>query len=192
VPEGPLRRAVFLDRDGTLIEERGFPVRKEDIVPLPGVSRALAALGRDGWLRIVLTNQSAVARGLISEEELGELHADLAAKLARQGGAIDALYYCPHLPDGVARGYAHACTCRKPGRGLLDLALAEHPIDLAASAFIGDSPRDLYADVAGAGPRILLRSGHPLTETRGADHVADTLADAVTWLTGPRRPAPAP
>jgi histidinol-phosphate phosphatase family protein len=138
------------------------------------VSRALAALGRDGWLRIVLTNQSAIARGLISEEELGELHADLAAKLARQGGAIDALYYCPHLPDGVARGYAHACTCRKPGRGLLDLALAEHPSTSAASAFIGDSPRDLYADVAGAGPRILLRSGHPLTDTRGADHVADT------------------
>jgi len=192
VPEGPPRRAVFLDRDGTLIEERGFPVRRDDIVPLPGVSRALAELGRDGWLRIVLTNQSAIARGLLSEEELGRLHEDLAAKLARQGGAIDALYYCPHLPDGVARGYAHACACRKPGRGLLDLALAEHPIDLGASAFIGDSARDLYLDVAGAGPRILLRSGHPLTDTRGADHVADTLADAVAWLLNPRRPSSAP
>jgi D-glycero-D-manno-heptose 1,7-bisphosphate phosphatase len=189
VPEGPLRRAVFLDRDGTLIEERGFPVRREDIVPLPDVGRALAALGRAGWLRIVLTNQSAIARGLLSEEELGGLHEDLAAKLAQQGGAIDALYYCPHLPDGVARGYAHACACRKPGRGLLDLALAEHPIDLSRSAFIGDSPRDLYGDVDAAGPRILLRSGHPLTDTSGADHVADTLADAVEWLTSPQRNA---
>ena len=92
MPDRPLRRAVFLDRDGTLIEERGYPVRSQDIVPLPGVGRALAALGREGWLRVVLTNQSAVARGLLSEEELGRLHEDLAAKLARQGGAIDALY----------------------------------------------------------------------------------------------------
>ncbi|HZL98662.1 MAG TPA: D,D-heptose 1,7-bisphosphate phosphatase, partial [Planctomycetota bacterium] len=69
MPEPALRRAVFLDRDGTLIEERGYPARKQDIVPLPGVGRARAALGRDGWLRIVLTNQSAVARGLLSEEE---------------------------------------------------------------------------------------------------------------------------
>jgi len=182
VPEPARRRAVFLDRDGTLIEERGFPVRKQDIVLLPGVGRALAALGRDGWLRIVLTNQSAVARGLLTEEQLGELHADLAAKLAGRGGAIDALYYCPHLPDGVALGYSHACACRKPGTGLLDQALAEHPIDLSRSAFIGDSPRDLYAQVPGAGPRILLRSGHPLTDTTGADHVADTLAEAVAWL----------
>lgn len=182
MPEAPLRRAVFLDRDGTLIEERGYPVSRRDIVPLPGVSRALARLGRDGWLRIVLTNQSAVARGLLSEEELAQLHADLAVKLARHGGAIDALYYCPHLPDGVARGYSHVCECRKPGTGLLDLALAEHPVDLGRSAFIGDSLRDLYLGVPGAGPRILLRSGHPLGDTTGADHVADTLADAVDWL----------
>ncbi|HZL99922.1 MAG TPA: HAD hydrolase-like protein, partial [Planctomycetota bacterium] len=97
-------------------------------------------------------------------------------------GAIDALYYCPHLPDGVAAGYGHACACRKPGTGLLELALAEHPVDLARSAFIGDSPRDLYRGVPGAGPRILLRSGHALADTAGADHVADTLADAVEWL----------
>ena len=187
MPDRPLRRAVFLDRDGTLIEERGYPVRSQDIVPLPGVGRALAALGREGWLRVVLTNQSAVARGLLSEEELGRLHEDLVAKLARQGGAIDALYYCPHLPDGTARGYSHACACRKPATGLLDLALSEHPIDLASSAFIGDSPRDLFLAVRGAGPRILLRSGHPLTDTSGADHVADTLADAVEWLTSQRR-----
>lgn len=187
MPEGPLRPAVFLDRDGTLIEERGFPVRREDIVPLPGVGRALAALGRAGWLRIVLTNQSAVARGLLSEEELGRLHEDLAAKLARQGGAIDALYYCPHLPEGTAGGYAHACSCRKPAPGLLELALAEHPVDLSRSAFIGDSPRDLFPAVRGAGPRILLRSGHSLTDTTGADHVADTLVDAVDWLTSARR-----
>jgi D-glycero-D-manno-heptose 1,7-bisphosphate phosphatase len=176
------RPAVFLDRDGTLIEERGYPVRRQDIVPLPGVGPALGALGRDGWLRVVLTNQSAVARGLLSEEELAGLHEELASRLAAQGGAIDALYYCPHLPGGVARGYAFACRCRKPDTGLLEQALAEQPIDLSRSAFIGDSPRDLFLGVPGTGPRILVRSGHPLQDTAGADVVADTFADAVAWL----------
>jgi D-glycero-D-manno-heptose 1,7-bisphosphate phosphatase len=176
------RPAVFLDRDGTLIEERHYPVRREDIVLLPGVGRALGRLGRAGWLRIVLTNQSAVARGLLTEEELSVLHEDLAAKLALAGGAIDALYYCPHLPDGRAMGYAHACHCRKPSPGLLELALADHAIDLGRSAFIGDAPRDLFPSVEGAGPRILVRTGHPLEDTGGADHVADALEQAVEWL----------
>jgi D-glycero-D-manno-heptose 1,7-bisphosphate phosphatase len=177
-----LRPAVFLDRDGTLIEERGYPARPQDIVLLPGVGRALARLAEAGWLRIVLTNQSGVARGLFSEEELGRLNEDLFQKLARQGGAVDALYYCPHHPEGLAAAYAHACACRKPGRGLLDLALAEHPIDLARSAFVGDSPRDLFPDVAGAGPRILLRSGHAPPAQAKADYVAADLAEAVAWL----------
>lgn len=176
------RPAVFLDRDGTLIEERAYPATPADIVPLPGAGPALRRLGEAGWLRIVLTNQSGVARGLFDEEELGRLHDDLRHKLAESGGALDAIYYCPHHPEGRAAAYAHACACRKPARGLLDLALARHDIDLARSAFIGDSPRDLFADVPGAGPRILVRSGHPLPPGATADHVADNLAAAVDWL----------
>ena len=177
-----LRPAVFLDRDGTLIEERGYPSRSEDIVVLPGVGRALARLGEAGFLRIVLTNQSGVARGLFTEEELGRLHDELFRKLAEQGGNVDVLYYCPHHPEGKARAYAHACACRKPGRGLLDVALAEHAVDLSRSAFIGDSPRDLFQDVAGAGARILVRSGHALQEGAKADFVAMDLGEAVEWL----------
>lgn len=176
------RPAVFLDRDGTLIEERGYPTTTADIVPRPGVGAALARLGRAGYLRIVLTNQSAIARGLLTEEALDELHADLAARLAADGGAFDALYYCPHHPDGVAAAYTHACACRKPAPGLLELALAEHDVDLSRSAFVGDSPRDLFPDVPGAGPRILVRGGHPLRDVAAADHVADSLPDAVAWL----------
>jgi len=181
-----LRPAVFLDRDGTLIEEHGYPARPQDIVPLPGVGHALQRLHEAGWLRIVLTNQSGVARGLFSEAELSRLHEDLYRKLAQQGGAIDALYYCPHLPEGRAAAYAHACGCRKPARGLLDLALAEHPVDLSRSAFIGDSPRDLFADVPGAGPRILVRSGHAVPEGAKADFIAADLAEAVEWLLAQR------
>src|SRR5215470_9248444 len=151
------RPAVFLDRDGTLIEERGFPAREEDLVPLPGVGRALARLAEAGFLRLVLTNQSAIARGLYDEEHLERLHADLQRKLAAQGGAVDAIYYCPHHPEGKAVAYAFACTCRKPGRGLLDLAVREHDIDLARSVFIGDAPRDMFPDAGPARARILLR-----------------------------------
>ncbi len=176
------RPAVFLDRDGTLIEERAWPARTEDIVPLPGVGAALHRLSDAGWLRIVLTNQSGVARGLLTEEDLGKLHEELARKLGEQGGAIDAIYYCPHHPEGRAVAYRHACTCRKPARGLLELALAQHDIDLGCSAFIGDSPRDLFPDVPGAGPRILVRTGHPLPQDARADHVAADFPGAVEWL----------
>jgi D,D-heptose 1,7-bisphosphate phosphatase len=176
------RPAVFLDRDGTLIEERGFPAQEQDIVPLPGVSRALARLSESGFLRIVLTNQSAVARGLYDEERLEVLHEDLRDKLAAQGGGVDAIYYCPHHPDGKAVAYAFACTCRKPARGLLDLAVRELDLDVARSVFIGDAPRDMFPDAGPARARILLRSGHPLPADATADLIADDLSKAVDWL----------
>jgi D-glycero-D-manno-heptose 1,7-bisphosphate phosphatase len=185
------RPAVFLDRDGTLIEERGFPAQEQDIVPLPGVGAALARLREAGYLRVVLTNQSAIARGLYDEERLEALHADLQRKLGAQGGAVDAIYYCPHHPDGKAVAYAFACTCRKPARGLLDLALREQDVDLASSVFIGDAPRDMFPDAGPARARILLRSGHPLPEGATADHIADNLPAAVKWLLESRNGAAA-
>ena len=176
------RPAVFLDRDGTLIEERGYPAQEQDIVPLPGVGRALAKLGEAGFLRIVLTNQSGVARGLFDEEQLERLHADLQHKLEAHGGGLDAIYYCPHHPEGKAVAYGHACTCRKPGRGMLDLAIAEHDVDLARSVFIGDAPRDLFPDAGPVRARILVKSGHPLPEDAKADQVVADLPAAVEWL----------
>ncbi len=182
------RPAVFLDRDGTLIEERGYPTEPEDIVPVRGVGEALARLAAAGYLRIILTNQSAVARGMLSEEELADLHRDLGDKLAVVGGGFDALYYCPHHPDGIAMGYAVPCHCRKPDTGLLDLALGRHAIDLSRSAFIGDSLRDLFPSVEGVAARILVRTGHPLTDRGPADHVAPSVVEAIDWLLTKRRP----
>lgn len=175
------RPAVFLDRDGTLIEERHYPVRDEDLVLLPGVGPGLQRLASAGFLRIVVTNQSAVARGLVDEERLGRLHARLAAALAAAGGAWDALYYCPHHPEGTDLAYRFACGCRKPGRLLLDLAVAEHDIDLGRSVAIGDSPRDLFPGVE-LGTRILVESGHPLSDRSAADHVAPDLPAAIEWM----------
>lgn len=175
------RPAVFLDRDGTLIEERHYPVTPEDIVPLPGAAEALTRLGQAGFLRVVLTNQSAVARGLIDEERLARLHEVLADRLGASGARWDDLLYCPHHPDGVAVGYARACRCRKPAPGLLELAATRHDIDLGRSCAIGDSPRDLFPDVEGLGARILVLTGHAPADTSVADHVAPDIASAVDW-----------
>lgn len=178
------RPTVFLDRDGTLIEERSYPVTAEDLVVLPGVPEALARLEDAGYRLVVLTNQSAVARGMIDEETLGALHDGLLEELGAEGGTIDALYYAPHHPDGVAAAYRWDSPLRKPRTGMLELALHEHPTDLARSAFVGDAVRDLFVDVDGVGARVLVRSGHDLSpdDERLADHVADDLPAAVAWL----------
>ncbi len=176
------RAAVFLDRDGTLIEERDYPTRKEDIVLLPGVGEALHRLASLGFLRIVLTNQSAVARGMLSEEELAGLHEHMLRQLHVAGGDLDDIYYCPHHPEGSAAGYAFPCACRKPARGLLDLALTEHPVDLSRSIFIGDSPRDLFAQAGPVAGRLLVRTGKPIVDDSDADAVVPGLVEATEWI----------
>ena len=177
-----LRPAVFLDRDGTLIEERSYPTLPEDIVPLPGVGEALQRLASAGFLRIVLTNQSAVARGMLTEKGLAILHEGLVQQLSTHGGGLEAIYYCPHHPDGIAAGYNHVCSCRKPKRGLLDLAMREHSIDLSRSIFIGDSRRDLFLDAGPSAGRLLVETGHSLENCSGADAVVPSIVEAVDWV----------
>lgn len=178
------RPAIFIDRDGTLIEERAYPRRIEDVVAFPGVGRCLGRLRRAGYLCLLLTNQSAVARGMLSEEQLAELHEHLAGQLFDEGGALDAIYYCPHHPEGSAAAYARVCDCRKPAPGLLKLACNEHEIDLSRSVFVGDAPRDLFPGEASQAARVLVRSGHALPEgaERLADAVVDDFAAATNWI----------
>ena len=115
-----LRPAVFLDRDGTLNADRGYVCRPEDIRWLPGVAAALARLRWAGYLLIVVTNQSGIARGYYDEQTMQALHDWMGADLRAQGAHIDAFYHCPHHPD-----LSGACPCRKPAPGLL-LRAAEH------------------------------------------------------------------
>lgn len=178
------RPAVFLDRDGTLIEERSYPRTRADIVPFPGAGGALKRLREAGFLCIVLSNQSAVARGMLDEEELGELHDHLREQLASEGGQLDAIYYCPHHPEGSSPAYALRCECRKPKHGLFELACFEHAIDLSRSAFVGDAVRDLFHGVAPDALRILVRSGHglpPDAEAR-SDVIVDDVLQAVDLI----------
>jgi D-glycero-D-manno-heptose 1,7-bisphosphate phosphatase len=139
------RPALFIDRDGTLVHPRHYPSQPEDLLLYEGVGAAIAPLQRAGMLLVVITNQSGLARGLFDEAALDRMHAHLAAELAREGVRVDALYYCPHHPDGVIPALAIACDCRKPAPGMLLRAAAEHNVDLGHSWFVGDILDDVEA-----------------------------------------------
>lgn len=156
--------AVFLDRDGVLNEERGHIARPDDLVLYRDVGAALARLNRSHFRTVVITNQPVVARGECSEDDLARIHARLDTLLARDGAYVDALYYCPHHPDGGFPGerpeLKFVCECRKPARGMIDRAAAELVIDLAGSWYIGDMTTDLELARRCGMRSILIGTGH--------------------------------
>ncbi|MFH0946673.1 MAG: HAD-IIIA family hydrolase [Planctomycetota bacterium] len=138
------RPAAFLDRDGTLLVEReGWLTRPEQVRLLPGAGGAIRRLNAAGVAVVILTNQSAVARGHLSEKRLGQIHREMERRLQRHGARIDAVYYCPHHPT-LGRGpYRKRCTCRKPGKGMLQQAARDLDLTFRGSFVIGDDLRDL-------------------------------------------------
>lgn len=155
-----MRAAVFLDRDGTLIEEVHYLSRVEDLRILPGVPEALQALQDAGFALVLLTNQAGIARGFLSEETLHELHAILIERLAARGVRLDALHYCPHHPDHGPPRYRMVCRCRKPATGMLEAATARLGLDLPASWAVGDKLSDLEGPLKMGCRAILVRTGH--------------------------------
>jgi D-glycero-D-manno-heptose 1,7-bisphosphate phosphatase len=139
--------AAFLDRDGTLMEDSGFIGDPERVRVLEGVPDALRALEAAGLERVVVTNQSGVARGYFDEPDVERVHRALAARLAADGASIDAFYYCSHLSD---------CDCRKPAPGLVRRAVAERDLDLARSVVFGDRGSDIGLALAAGVPGILV------------------------------------
>lgn len=157
--EGALKRAVFIDRDGTINVEKEYLYRVDDFEFVPGAPQALRLLNDAGFLVVVVTNQSGVARGYYTEEDVGILHRHIAAELAKTGARVDAWYYCPHHPSG--RGsYSLPCRCRKPLPGMLLEAARHHNIDLAESVMIGDRLADMEAGIAAGCRTILVRTGY--------------------------------
>jgi D-glycero-D-manno-heptose 1,7-bisphosphate phosphatase len=138
-------RAIFLDRDGTLVHARHYPSRPEDLVLYDGIGPDLRALQAAGFRLVVITNQSGIARGLFTESDLCRMHDHLAAELARFGVRLDGVYFCPHHVDGVVPDLAIACDCRKPQPGMLTRAAAERGLDLERSWFVGDILDDVEA-----------------------------------------------
>jgi D-glycero-D-manno-heptose 1,7-bisphosphate phosphatase len=172
------REAVFLDRDGTVIEEVRYLGDPAQVRLIPGAAEAIRRLNDAGVLVVLVTNQSGVARGYFPESRVWDVHARLAELLAERGARIDAYFYCPHHPtEGVGR-YRVACECRKPRPGLLLAAARQLDIDLARSWVIGDKPCDAEAGAAAGCRAILVRTGHGVELPPEADAVAD-LGEAV-------------
>jgi D-glycero-D-manno-heptose 1,7-bisphosphate phosphatase len=174
-----LKPAVFLDRDGVLNKDVGYVYRPEDLLVLPGVAESLTKIKAQGFLLIVITNQSGVARGKFDLDAVSHFNSLLTNEICRLGGpALDGFYICPHHPDGIVEAYKRSCDCRKPEPGLILQAAKEHGIDLKKSWMIGDKDSDVIC-AANAGVRgILTRSEkyqHNVKDTLNASDINDAL-----------------
>jgi D-glycero-D-manno-heptose 1,7-bisphosphate phosphatase len=186
----PDRPAVFLDRDGVLVADGGVVTSADQLDILPRVPEALRVLKAAGHAIVVVTNQAVVARGLLSEEALGDLHRALDQRLQDAGApAIDAWFACPHHPHANVAAYRQSCSCRKPAPGLLLQAADTLALDLSASVLVGDRLTDIEA-AAAAGCRSCLIDDGGDTRQRivgpppsGAvpDHTTTDLWSAAQW-----------
>jgi len=187
-------KAVFFDRDHTLIEDPGY-LRDADAVRLmPGAADAVRTLRQAGYRIVVVTNQSGVARGFLDEPTLAAIHERVKQLFADQGAQIDAIYYCPYLdgPDAVVERYRRDSELRKPRPGMFLLAAKEHDVDLAASWAIGDSPRDAEAGKAAGCRTIHIARDPALARTTSADFTVRTLAEAADCILNHRSNSSAP
>jgi D-glycero-D-manno-heptose 1,7-bisphosphate phosphatase len=179
------RSAVFLDRDGTLIEHVPYLSDPALVRLLPGAAEALVRLRRAGFACVLVTNQSAIGRGMMTVERLEEIHAELDRQLAAQGATLDAVYYCPVAPDGDDRTVVE-CPDRKPGPGMLLRAAAERKLDLAASWMVGDLISDVLAGLNAGCRSILVHSGQTTATSApavpGRARVAADLAAAAELI----------
>lgn len=175
--------AVFLDRDGTLIAEKNYLKMIRDVKILPGVPDALSTLRQAGYKLILITDQSGVARGYLTEKKLGAIHKHLQKLLARSNAQLDAIYYCPHHPDD-------GCRCRKPGLALVKEAKKHFNIDLRKSFSVGDKIKDFEFGQRMGGKGIFVLTGHGAEESKkltkkGApkpDKTAKNMTDAARWI----------
>jgi D-glycero-D-manno-heptose 1,7-bisphosphate phosphatase len=174
-----IRPAIFLDRDGVInVEPIDYVKSWGEFTFLPGSLQALKALTRLSWPVIVVTNQAGIGRGLMTEQTLLEIHANMLEQIHQAGGRIDAIYYCPHHPDDH-------CSCRKPLPGMFLRAAQDLRIDLSCSYMIGDTEKDLYAAHAAGCYPVFVESGlvyrHPGHLPFGY-HACKDLAAAAAWL----------
>ena len=186
-------RAVFLDRDGVLVRDDGLVTRPEQLHLLPGVPEALSELKRAGFALVVVSNQAVVARGLVGEAEVRNIHDHLGEMITEAGGPlIDAWHFCPHHPNADVVEYRRVCACRKPAPGMLLAAAAELELDLAGSHMVGDRITDIEAGVTAGCRTVQVETGQHLS-TRiesgsnnrvevAPDHVCADLPVAVRWI----------
>jgi len=181
-----VQKAIFLDRDGVIIEDTGYPDDCRKLKFLPKVIEAVKLLNDNGFRVIVATNQSGVARGFFTEEKLKEINRFIQDTLAEKGAIIDKIYYCPHHIEGTIEEYRKECHCRKPNSGMLEKAAGEFGIDLENSFLIGDKISDIEAGHRVGSRTILLADEVPLENEKDIasmpDYIAPDLYRAVSWL----------
>jgi D-glycero-D-manno-heptose 1,7-bisphosphate phosphatase len=180
--------AVFLDRDGTLIEDIGHLRFAREVAFYPWSVDAVRALNHAGFPVVVITNQSGVGRGIFTEPMVEDVHRHISSLLDAGGARIDAYYYCPHHPEATLQAYRRRCDCRKPGCGMIARASADLDLDPSRSFVVGDKWIDVGAAHAAGARGILVRTGYGATEETEprsdlqADAIVDNLVEAVSWI----------
>jgi len=183
-----VKAAVFLDRDGTMNVDVGYLDSVERFTLFPWTLEAVRLLRNSGYYVVVVTNQSGVARGMVDETFVEEIHQLMQEDLAMVGSQLDGLYYCPHESDALVREYRMECDCRKPKSGLIARAVADLDIDVSRSFVVGDKWSDigLAQNVGARG--VLVRTGYGRSQEQQPvdgvvpEAVVDTLMDAVGWI----------
>jgi D-glycero-D-manno-heptose 1,7-bisphosphate phosphatase len=183
---GYLRKAVFIDKDGTLIPDIPYNIDPEKITIDKEVTEALKLLKEEGFLLIVISNQPGVAKGYFEEKDLENVWNKISLLLQKNNLAIDAFYYCPHEPRGKVEVYSIQCDCRKPLPGMILKAASELKIDLSESWMIGDILNDVEAGNRAGCSTILIDSGNEtewvINEIRRPDFIARNLLEAAAHI----------
>ncbi len=178
-----MTKAVFLDRDGTINKEVPYLHRIKDLRLLQAAATAIKKFNQLGFLVVIVTNQSGIARGLLNEDKVDEIHAVLIKRLAKKGAKIDAIYYCPHHPsEAKIKKYRIFCRCRKPNVGLIKKAAKEFKIDLRKSFMVGDMTSDILMGKRAGLKTILVKTGFAGKDGKyniKPDFLANNLSEAV-------------
>src|SRR6266850_443161 len=179
-----MRPAVFLDRDGTIIEERGYLDRLDLLELYSFTADAIRLLNRAGYATVVVTNQGGIGRGIIDERFLRQVHDTIDARLAAGNARVDRYYFCPHHPDAIVPELRRTCACRKPAPGMIEQACRELSLDPRRSTVVGDRRLDVVCGSSAGTRSVLVRTGHGAHEeqmpwgTVRPDAILDNLMEA--------------
>lgn len=173
------RPAAFLDRDGTIIRDQDYPGDPDAVRLIDGAAAAIGRLRASGMVVVVITNQSGIGRGLITEEQFGAVQRRMEELLAVEGVGVDAVYYCPHAPDRIP-----PCECRKPAPGLYERAVRDLGVDPGRSIFVGDRLRDVLPAAHFGGTGFFIRGTEEIADDRlpAGTIAVDSLAAATELL----------
>lgn len=183
------KRAVFLDRDGTINRDVGYPDSFSMIEIFPYSFEAVKQINQGGLLAVIVTNQSGVGRGLIKEKTLHEIHRKMRASFAKHGAHFDGIYYCPHYPASINPKYREDCLCSKPNPGMAHRAAKELNVDITNSYMVGDKVEDILFGLNIKAKSILLLTGYGQESLKKLKslrikpaYIAPDLLDAVNWI----------